>query len=198
MRTVALFDLDGTITHADTMLEYLAYVHGRGKLWAWLALVLPSWVLAKLHVLDADTPKRLLIRMAFAGRAVEPLEKAAYLWTQEKMPGLLRLGALERIWEYKRQEAEVLVVTASCSLWVAPWCEQHRLGLLATELEIKDGKYTGRLRTPNCRGEEKVKRIFQHFGDLKGLTLHAYGDTLGDKPMLKLAQEQHYKPFRKV
>lgn len=196
MRTVALFDLDGTITKADTMLRYLAFVHGRGKLYLWLALVLPIWVLAKLGLLHSDAPKHALIRLAFTGRSAMELEKQAHLFTREAMPGMLRTAALERIWEYKRQGVEVIVVTASCSLWVAPWCEAQKLGLLATELEMRDGLFTGRLATPNCRGEEKVRRIRGLLGDLSALTLHAYGDTFGDKPMLNLAQEQHYKPFR--
>lgn len=197
MRTVALFDLDGTITHADTMLEFLAYAHGRPRLYGWLAMIFPVWALARLRVLHSDAPKRVLIRMAFAGREVAEQEKVAHLFTQEKMPGLLRTAALERIWEYKREGVEVIIVTASCVLWVAPWCAMHKLELLATGLETKEGRYTGRLGTPNCRGVEKVRRIREHLGDLTGLTLHAYGDTSGDRPMLDMAQKQHYKPFRK-
>ncbi|HMN05322.1 MAG TPA: HAD family hydrolase [Flavobacteriales bacterium] len=193
---MALFDLDGTITRADTMLEYLAYAHGRAKLAWWLALVFPAWVLAKLGLAHHDTPKRMLVRLAFAGQQVAEQEKTAHLFTLDKMPGLLREAALERIWEHKRHGATVVIVTASCSLWVEPWCRQHGLELLATELETGDGRYTGRLRTPNCRGKEKVARIRAHLGDLSGLDIHAYGDTPGDKPMLALAREPHYKPFR--
>ena len=41
--------------------------------------------------------------------------------------------------------------------------------------------------SPNCKGEEKVRRIRQEFGDISGLYVTAYGDSEGDRPMLDLA-----------
>ncbi|RYH27835.1 MAG: hypothetical protein EON54_23585, partial [Alcaligenaceae bacterium] len=54
---------------------------------------------------------------------------------------------------------------------------------------------TGELKTPNCHGEEKVRRLRewleQRFGSASAdVALHAYGDTAGDKPMLAMADER--------
>ena len=196
MRIVALFDLDGTITRTDAMLEFLAFAKGWWRSRLLLALVLPVWCLAKLDLLDKDAPKRALMHIAFAGREVAKLEQCAQRFTSEVMPGLLRPGAEACVQKHLVDGHEVFIVTASCSLWVMPWCRQQRIGLIATELGSHDGIFTGRLSTPNCKGAEKVRRIRALLGDTRLLDIHAYGDTPSDRPMLELARVPHYKPFR--
>ena len=53
-----------------------------------------------------------------------------------------------------------VLVSASTSLYM------HLVGaslgvdaVLCTEMEVVDGRYTGRMATPNCHGEEKVRRL---------------------------------------
>lgn len=196
MRTVALFDLDGTLTDRDTMLAFLAFMHGRGRMYRMVASVLPELVLSKLGWIADDRPKQAIVRKAFAGQPVATLREAAVRFNKACMPTLVRPGALERIREHRARGHQVIVVTASCALWVAPWCKQHELELIATELEVAGDSFTGRLATPNCKGAEKVARIQAYLGDLQGVKLIAYGDTASDRPMLALANEQHYKPFR--
>jgi len=57
------------------------------------------------------------------------------------------------------------------------------------------GRLTGGFATPNCRGPEKVKRLRAIFGDDIRLAA-AYGDTGGDREMLKLAVHAGYREFR--
>lgn len=196
MRTIALFDLDGTITRADTMLEFLAFAKGKWKARLLLASVLPLWGMAKLKLVDPAAPKRALMRRAFAGEPVAAMEHLAEQFVAEHMPQLLRPGAMECIQQHLRNGVEVVIVTASCSLWTRPWCRQNGLRLIATELEASEGTFTGRLSTPNCKGAEKVRRIKAELGDPGTMDVHAYGDTPSDRPMLALARIAHYKPFR--
>ena len=68
--------------------------------------------------------------------------------------------------------------------------------LIATKLEFKAGKLTGKFATNNCYGAEKSHRIKELF-DLELYDyIYAYGDSRGDKEMLALADESFYKPFR--
>ncbi len=55
-------------------------------------------------------------------------------------------------------------------------------------------RVTGRFDGPNCRGEEKVRRLREAFGDDIRLEA-AYGDTSGDRAMLALADEARHEGF---
>ena len=67
--------------------------------------------------------------------------------------------------------------------------------LIATEAKFKDGIYTGQFSTKNNNGNEKVNRIKKEIEGNKFDKIIAFGDTSGDKPMLSLAHESHYRFF---
>jgi phosphatidylglycerophosphatase C len=55
-------------------------------------------------------------------------------------------------------------------------------------------RVTGAFAGPNCRGEEKVRRLRVAFGD--GVRLAAaYGDTSGDAEMLAIADKPGFRVF---
>jgi phosphatidylglycerophosphatase C len=65
-------------------------------------------------------------------------------------------------------------------------------------MEVVDGRLTGQMKTPNCHGEQKVLRLKawmqERFGAVGGAEIvYAYGDTSGDKPMLRLAAHAFYR-----
>ena len=61
---------------------------------------------------------------------------------------------------------------------------------------MKNGLLTGKIENQNCHGEEKVNRINAAFDLSQYDEIYCYGDTKGDKPMLRLATFAFYKPFR--
>jgi len=101
--------------------------------------------------------------------------------------------ARERMEWHKRRGDTVVVVSASIDLWLKDWCEAQHVELIATKLEEKDGRISGRLLTKNCNGREKVRRIEERF-DLSDFDhIYAYGDRPGDRPMLAIANERYYR-----
>jgi phosphatidylglycerophosphatase C len=88
------------------------------------------------------------------------------------------------------------IVTASPEHTVRPFAQ--RLGadlLLGTHLHVDhQGCVTGAFATANCRGQEKVDRLREVFGD--GVRLAAaYGDTSGDTEMLAIAEAPGFRVF---
>ena len=61
---------------------------------------------------------------------------------------------------------------------------------------MEGGRITGRLATANCNGAEKPRRILALFPHREDYRLVAFGDSRGDREMLAMADEAHYKPFR--
>ena len=76
------------------------------------------------------------------------------------------------------------------------WCADQGLELAATEAEVAAGRITGNFAGANCHGPEKVRRIKALLDPADYAPVHVYGDSGGDREMLALATEPHYKPFR--
>ena len=90
----------------------------------------------------------------------------------------------------------VYVISASLPEWVEPWCRQLGVNaVLVTEIEVNDqGRITGRFKTKNCFGQEKVDRLLKVEPERDTYVLHAYGDSRGDLELLAFAdQATHVK-----
>jgi phosphoserine phosphatase len=68
--------------------------------------------------------------------------------------------------------------------------------LISTELEVIDGRLTGKFSTLNCNGKEKVKRIKEKYNLLEYDEIHVFGNSKGDFPMLELGTHKYYKFFK--
>ena len=97
---------------------------------------------------------------------------------------------------HNQRGATIAIVTASPEIVVAPFARGIGADvLLGTQLVLDaEGRITGDLDGPNCRGPEKVIRLRAQFGDDVRLSA-AYGDTAGDKEMLSIAAEKGYRIF---
>ena len=68
--------------------------------------------------------------------------------------------------------------------------------LISTELEIIDGKLTGRFSTLNCIGKEKVRRLNEKYNLSEYDEIHVFGNSKGDLPMLELGTHKYYRFFK--
>lgn len=192
---LALFDFDGTLTYKDSFMQFIRYSKGSFKYFLGLFILSPILILYKAKLLANDKAKILVLRYYFSGIALEEFKSKADGFAMEKIPRMLRKSAMDRLRWHINQQHKVVVVSASINLWLKKWCDLLNIQLIATELDIKQGKITGRLSTPNCYGEEKVKRIKLELQLDQYERIYAYGDTQGDKPMLALAHEKFYRSF---
>nr|WP_277349345.1 HAD-IB family hydrolase [Pseudoflavitalea sp. G-6-1-2] len=195
-RRIAFLDFDGTITSKDTMLEMLRYTFGPWKFMLGFLLNSPFIVAYKLGIISNHDAKQRVLRFFFGKFPVEKFNAFCLDYAVRAMPLVVRGKALHEIGLLKGQGAEIVVVSASPENWLRPWCDEMEVQLLATRLEVKDGRITGNIAGQNCYGEEKVRRIREAYDLSQYQQIWCYGDTSGDKPMLELATFCFYKPFR--
>ncbi len=193
---IVAFDFDGTLTVRDSYSAFLRWRCGQAAYLTRMARLGPA-ALSYLFHHDRGRLKAALTKEFLAGAQREALEEEAKAFAREIAQDLLRADALATWRWWRAREATMVICTASPEIIVAPFA--RALGanaLLGTKLEYNGkGTVTGAFATPNCRGEEKVRRLRAHFGD--GIRLAAaYGDTSGDKPMLKIADEKGYRVFK--
>ena len=194
-RPLVAFDFDGTLTTRDSFTAFLRWRAGAGAYAAGLARIAPS-AAAYLAHRERGRVKAALCRQFLRGKTEAEVSADARQFAEETARKLLRPDAV-RVWrKWQAQGARLVIVTASPALTVAPFA--RGLGaemVLGTELETDaDGRLTGRLAGPNCRGAEKVRRLRAVFGEDMQLEA-AYGDTDGDREMLAVADEPGYRVF---
>jgi phosphoserine phosphatase len=89
------------------------------------------------------------------------------------------------------------VVSASISDWVKPFFDKDELMVIGTEVEYDANEcLTGHFLTPNCYGEEKVKRLLAMEPDRDSYFLISYGDSEGDKEIIQFADRSYYQAFK--
>ncbi|MBQ7149886.1 MAG: haloacid dehalogenase-like hydrolase [Prevotella sp.] len=192
------FDFDGTITHKDTLLEFIKYTHGlTGFLFGFLRY-LPLLILMKLHLYPNYRVKQQVFAHFYRGMTVGTFNKSCNDFARDKK-NIIRKAAKIKLEEALKENAQIFVISASIDNWVAPFFEdEFSVTVLGTQIEVKDGLVTGRFLTKNCYGEEKVERLKKVLTKSRDqYEIIAFGDSRGDKEMLEYADKGYYKPFRR-
>lgn len=193
-RAVA-FDLDGTLTTKDTLTQFLIWRAGYAKAFFKAILLLPHFIGFALGLVSRGRLKQAVLRRFIKRVPAETMEMESQRFAKLVMPGLLRPEGLAALRAHVKAGDQVFVVTASPEFVAWAWTFKENVELVATRLEISNGRMTGNLDGMNCRGLEKIRRLSEHLGEPVVLDV-AYGDSAGDKDMLAAAREAHFKPFR--
>ncbi|HMJ71567.1 MAG TPA: HAD family hydrolase [Cyclobacteriaceae bacterium] len=195
-KRLVLFDFDGTITTSDTMFLFTRDAVGALRFLTGMAFLALPLTLHKLGFISAQKAKEIFLTHFFGGMDQSAFNKLGMTFAETRIAAFVRPAAAEAIRAHKQSGSRIVVVSASAQDWMKPWALSEGLEVLATRLEVVDGKITGKITGCNCNGEEKVNRIREHLTLSDFSQIVAYGDTKGDLPMLALATEKHFKPFR--
>lgn len=192
---IAFFDFDGTITSKDTLAEILKYIKGKFSYYFGICILSPIIVAYKAGILSNHRAKEILLIYFLRGMSIAVFNDYCYRFTEEKLPDLLKKSALHEIRKHLQRKTPVVVVSASPENWIFPWCSKYQIECIATKLEVKNNKLTGKIVGRNCSGKEKVRHIQEQYNLSEYKKIYAYGDSPEDLYMLELATEKNYKPF---
>jgi len=194
--TLALFDFDGTITTKDSLVEFIQFAVGKPKYYFGLLALSPMLLLYKLKLIPNNIAKEKLISYFFKNSDLNDFIKISFTYSTTKIKNIIRPLALEKILWHQEQGHKVVLVSASLKQWLEPWCNEHNIDLICTELEIKNNQLTGKFSTNNCYGIEKATRVKEAYKLDEFSSIYPYGDSAGDTQLLELAEYSYYKPFR--
>ena len=191
--SLAVFDLDGTITRRDTLGPFLwGYLWRRPWRLLRVLLVLPAAAGFVLHR-DRGALKGALIHALLGGVRRASLNR----WTERFVAELLIDGlyaeALAAIAMHRARGDRLLLMSASTDLYVP------RIGralgfdeIICTEVRWRaDGRLDGRLASANCRGEEKRRCLAALIARDAPGRVYAYGDSRADLAHMQLVQEAY-------
>ena len=189
MKQLFAFDFDGTLTTRDTLIAFIRYACGTPRFLLGFLLHAPLLVLMKLRLYSNGKAKQRLFSWFFRGMPLEAFDALCQSFASTHRH-LLRPDTIRLLQQALSEGAEVLVVSASIDNWVQPFFPA--VTVLGTQIEVIDGRLTGRFLTPNCYGQEKVRRILALHPDRSAYRLTAYGDSRGDRELLAFADEAHW------
>ena len=154
-----------------------------------------------LRLTSNHQAKARLLQLSLSGLDQARAQAQARDFVHHYLPGQWRSWALQQLVQHRRQGHRCVIISASPGIYL------HLVGdslgvdaVLCTEMEVQNGRYTGRMATPNCHGEEKVHRLRVWLRETQrdGIMpeLYAYGDSRGDLPLLEMADHAWYRGKR--
>ena len=184
---LAIFDFDETVVGFKTMFRFLAYADPGH------AAVISEMQDMSARGMSRSTVNRYYYRR-FAGITHLELANKANAWfEQERRHGLpLITWTCAEITRRRASGDRIVIVTGSFPEAIAPF--RSLLGIdevLAANLEVIDGKFTGDLVGDPVIGEGKAKALLKYATEV-GADLSecsAYGDHGSDVAMLSLVKE---------
>ena len=198
---IAAFDFDGTITTKDSLLPFLIYTHGYFKTFYKLIKLIPaflSYAMSGRSVSPAtrQQTKEKVLRSFFKETSLSELqEKGKTFASSIELKAIVRPEAEKRIAWHRAQNHRCILISASVDVYLGAWSKLHGFeDLICSALEVTDSNIiTGKLLGLNCWGPEKTRRLQLLIGEKKSHILYAYGDSLGDKELLELADYPFYR-----
>ncbi|QNR22752.1 HAD family hydrolase [Croceimicrobium hydrocarbonivorans] len=190
-RTLVLLDFDGTLLEGDIFAAFLKLRLKSLRMKIRALRAVPFLLAYKLGLMSNSRSKEAVFKVLFKGESESYFRsEVAAFW--QKRGTQLNPSIHPKIEAYKKEGAELCIVSANFSLLLEAFCERHpEFKQIATQVAVQNGKITGAFDSPNCHGPEKVKRIEAIYGQVRDQyqSVHAYGDTQGDIPMLQWADE---------
>jgi phosphatidylglycerophosphatase C len=187
--TLAVFDLDGTITRSDTLVRYLLGYLGRHPLRLWrLPLCLLPLLKYCLVEPDRGALKSAVIHLTLGGVTRGDLERWNRIFVARLLHGGVFAEALEQISAQRSAGAHLVLLSASPDLYVPAIAAA--LGFdeaICTQLRWHaDGRLHGALRSANRRGAEKVRCLQALLQTHRPTRSCAWGNSPADLEHLQL------------
>ncbi len=192
-KTVAVFDLDGTLTRYDAFVRFLLGSLLRTPArWRHIPALVMAVAASAMGRRDRTWLKTRFLRLVLAGVPNETMERRVGGFVAGLVRGGLRAGALAQVEAHRAAGDTIVLATASPDVYATTVAD--RLGIetvLCTVTERDEWRrLTGALVGSNCHGPEKVRRLHELLGSERDdVWVVAYSDHHSDLPVLLWADE---------
>ena len=118
-KKVYLFDFDGTITSADTLLRFIRFACGTWRFLLGFFLHSPMIIAMKLNLCDNGMTKQKVFSWFFRGMNIDVFVNLCKRFATENF-NLMRPKATDLLNRLFRDGEDIVIVSASLVNWLAP------------------------------------------------------------------------------
>lgn len=193
---IVVFDVDGTLLRGDCLKLAVRRSHSPCAQILLAFYCFPLVICWQLRLMSTGRFKQNVIAAFRLCDAVNRAEASGTSdWLLDDFKARINSEALQRLHWHQRQGHRILLCSASPRMLLQPLADWLNVELLCTELEQTNGQWLPKLASKNCKGPEKVRRLKDYLGPLEGRIIEAYGDSKGDRELLKSSNFPHYRSF---
>jgi HAD superfamily hydrolase (TIGR01490 family) len=185
--SIAFIDFDGTLLIRESRTLTALPAIRRGLVPAWLGVqVFFSYIAYKLGLFPRERANAIAFR-CYAGQTPAAIQHAVDGMHTDILQHWLSDPVVSRIEAHQRAGDMVVIATAAASYFAHPTAVALGIShVLGTELEVDDGRCTGRVVDGVLEGDRKLKRA-QAFAEQHGVDLAVcafYSDHINDLPLM--------------
>jgi phosphatidylglycerophosphatase C len=186
---IAFFDLDGTITHRDTLFPLvLRKLAQRPLRLARLLLLIPAVVRFTFDH-DRAALKQSLLRATLRGMPRAELDEHSRSFVSDIVAKGCFQDALTAIRRHREQGHYLVLMSASVDFYVPEFGRQLGFDqVISTGVAWNGDRLDGTLTTANRRGDEKARCLRELVAERGDPHTFAYGNSDSDLPHLRLAR----------
>ena len=185
--SLAFFDFDGTLTTKDTILSLgLLLVEGKkSKVMTKVALLI-LLSMTKYHMITNHIFKILFCRLLLMDRDEKEVENLLMKFFEKYLPEILDPWVMESLWHHRKCGDEIYLVSSNFDFFLRSLLPRWGIkGVIATSVEIVEGRFTGRLLGMTCHGKQKLIRVLDCFDASRVREAVGYGDSCSDLYLLQ-------------
>ena len=140
VKTLSVFDFDGTLTYHDSFIPFLKFAFGRRKFARRIIKMVFPTLRCFRRKLTRDELKEVLIKTFLTDIKEEWLKEKAEAFCKAYWSKLMRPAGLLAVAEEINRHAEVTICSASPAMVLQPFADRLGIKLIGTTLEVEIGR----------------------------------------------------------
>ena len=189
---LAIFDLDNTILNGDSDYSMINYLIDINLLDKNAKLKNDEFILDyQQGQLDFDKYTNFALK-PYIGMTQNEINEVIYPFVEKIIEPMINIFALKLLHEHYENGDKILLASATNELIVKPIAKRLEIkNVIATKVEFKDNKCTGKFITPSALGEGKLKLVHSWMKDKQRNSFSRvtfYSDSINDLPLLEAVE----------
>lgn len=201
MEKIAIFDVDYTLTKKETLLEFYLFLLKRDpRVLRHIPIVLGSAFFYVFKIFDAKKAKEYFISF-IDGIDENNMKEIVKDFYENRLSKIIYSDAFNKIRELKKLGCKIYFISASAEFYLNELYNIKEVDkIIGTKFTCNNGLYNRKIIGENCKGEEKVKRLFEYLKQEKVEVdfenSYMFSDSLSDLPLFNLVGNPYLINFR--